>query len=142
MEQNILWNGQPLTFRKESSSDPLKAYNEENDGLKEWYSNNVYYSNLPSFLSSKFPMLGSSIVNSGNENSVYLPSKTLVYMLRNEGWSGVDVSGWTDTGEKGRFLNDENYPNVVIFYRIMEPGFYVFDSLSAMYLFTDPLNKP
>ena len=130
-----------MTSRQESSSDYLKIY-DGNDAVTEWLANNVYYSNLPAFLSSKFPMLGSSVVNSGDENSVYLPAKTLVYMLKNDGWAAVDVNGWTDTGEKGRFLNHEIYANVAIFYRIMEPGYYVFDSLSALYLFTDPLNKP
>ena len=131
-----------MTFRQESSSDYLKKYEPSTDEIVGWSSNNVYYSNLPGFLSSKFPMIGNSVVNSGDENMVYFPSKTLVYMLRNEGWAEVDLYGWIDTGEKGKFLNHESYSNVGIYYRVMEPGYHVFDSLSAMYLFTDPLNKP
>ena len=61
------------------------------------------YKNLPGYLSNKFPMLGTKDYGTSKENSVYLPEKTLVYLLRDTDWDNnkkvKDIDDWTYTGD-------------------------------------------
>ena len=119
---NIIWNGSPLSLRREGNGDRLAL---GGNGIH-------WYQNLPTFLSDKMPMYGNQAPNTGDRNSVSIPSKCTVYMLRVDGWWDVDVSGWTKVST-GSYIS--NYPNAKLYEKLYDAGDYVFDDLTAMYLF-------
>ena len=100
----MTWNGQPMTLRAESSADFFTAHN---GGT--WGTNNIYLQNLPADLKEKMPLFGTNDVNTGDSNSLYLPTKTIGYMFRPIGWAAVDMTGWTAEEvfqymEKGQYV--------------------------------------
>ena len=77
-------------------------------------------------------MYGNQVNNKGDRNSVSIPSKCTVYMLRVDGWWDVDVSGWTKVST-GSYIS--NYANANLYEKSYDAGDYVLDNFSAMYLF-------
>ena len=55
-------------------------------------------------------------------------------MLRKESWNGVDLDGWTFTGDEGNFLASK-VGRIKIYKREYNPGRYKIDNKSALYLF-------
>ena len=134
---SILWNNAPLDQR---------LHDDANDKLTRdgGVATDDYFKNLPESIANKFPMLGTLDRGSSNENSLYLPERTLVYLLSPAGWlnSGgaeaiVDLASWTDTGNQGNYFG--GYTDVKIYKRILSPGYYTLDNYHAYFLFTDPL---
>lgn len=127
----ILWNGEPLTLRKEGSDDGLT-----NTNGRVWSNTgSVHYQNFPTFLRQKMPLYGTQDVNTNDANTLILRRKTMVYMFREDYWNPVDMNGWTllSTGE---YLS--LHPNTVRLYsKEMEAGTYTIDNNSAMYLFDE-----
>ena len=99
-----------------------------------WNGGGVYYQNLPTYLRDKMPMYGTQDVNTGDANTLYLPTKTMVYMFRQDNWSAVNMTGWT-YGSTGPYL--AGYSTVEMYTKTIESGTYTIENLSAMYLF-DP----
>ena len=105
-----------------------------------------YYQNLPQYLKQMLPLLGTSGIMTSDNHTLYLPDATLVYMIRHdkdwvEGNSngpdlGVDLSGWTYTGDEGNFLGPYNDKDFRIYRKLMQPGIYHgVDDNAALYLF-------
>ena len=126
----MLWNGQPMTLRVESSADFFTAHN---GGT--WGTNNIYLQNLPVDLKEKMPLFGTNDVNTGDSNSLYLPTKTFAFMFRHTGWQLVDMTGWTEVS-MGAYLGGHG-SDIRMYTKEFEPGTYTIDNYSAMYLF-DP----
>ena len=92
------------------------------------------------------PLLGTSDIMTSDNNTLYLPEATLVYMIRHDkDWVdgnsngqdlGVDLSGWTYTGDEGDFLGPSTDKDFRIYRKLMQPGVYHgVDDNAAMYLF-------
>ena len=136
---SILWNNAPLDQRQ---------HNDANDKLTRdgGVATDDYFKNLPQAVAEKFPMLGTYDRGSSNENSLYLPEKTLVYLLSSAAWLSstgaeaiTDLGSWTDTGNEGNYFG--GYMDVKIYKRIFEPGYYTLDNYHAYFLFTDPMEQ-
>ena len=91
-------------------------------------------------------MLGTRDRGSSDENSLYLPEKTRVYLLTTfDWWNGShnssekikDSGSWSYANYQGNYFG--GYNPVGIFERILGPGFHTLDNYYAYYLFTDPL---
>ena len=79
-------------------------------------------------------MLGTKDIDTGDANDLYLPTRTTVYMLREDSWTEVDIKGWTLTGDTGNFLGAKAGA-IKIYKRDYVPGRYKIDNKSAFYLF-------
>jgi hypothetical protein len=121
----ILWNGGPLTLRKESENDHL--------GDSE---NPLHYTDLPISIKTKFPLKGTTIWSKKEKNVLELFQTTIVYMLRNPQWGDwkemMSIGGWEATGMTAS-LNKTH--TVEIYKRFFKPGTYHLDDSSALYLF-------
>ena len=128
----MLWNDSPLTFRRHNDNTDVFA--------RDGSATDKYYKNLPIWLSSKFPMLGTNSFGDSDKNCLYLPERTQVYLLRRLGWSSeakrVDLTGWIDTNGRGEFWPNED--DKAIYHKILEPGHHIIDNKHALYLFTYP----
>ena len=130
---SILWNDIPLTLRNEGKDDRLTI------GGKPWGSGDgVYYQNLPTYLKSKMPLYGTKDVNTGDANTLYLPTDAMVYMLRRDDWAAVDMTGW-NYKSSGSYLTVYSPGSIKIYSKKMAAGTYTIDNLSAMYLFDTSL---
>ena len=119
----IVWNGSPLTLRHGGSSDPISYHN---GGVC------TYYQNFPSFLNESLPVYGPNDINTDEKNTLVIPAKTNVYLLRVNGWSAVDLTGWTESSTGFYF---HGYQDSKIYQKPFEAGEYKVDDSSAMYLF-------
>ena len=126
----------------------MRLHNDDNDKLTSdgGQATEDYYKKLPEFLANKFPMLGTTDRGSSGENSMYVPEKTLVYLLAAAGWlesEGAeaikDLDQWTYTDNKGNYFG--GYTDVKIYKRTFMPGYYTLDNQNAYYLFTDPIES-
>ena len=80
-----MWNDSPLGLRFERKNDRLQTA-ESVDGGK-WSDDDadgVYYQNLPTFLKSKFPMLGTQECNNGDNNILSIPMNIDFCISRSE----------------------------------------------------------
>merc|ERR1719491_608936 len=68
-------------------------------------------------------------------HKLYLPTRTAVYLLRIDGWWGVDLSGW-ELKDTGPFLGPRLGSAVRIYAKTLEPGYHSLSNTSAMYLFS------
>jgi len=101
-----------------------------------------YYQNLPSYLQGT---VTNTSVNDGNFK--FTTDKVVkVYLTRNEGWSAVDLTGWTNVvAGGGSYIgsNDvNNYQNMGIWERIFQPGTYTLSNSSAMYFWENAVIAP
>lgn len=130
---DILWDDKPLSRRRQSSEDFLLE-----PLVGSWNDRKVYYTDLPVYLASQFPMLGTREANTGPQGTMhklYLPTRTAVYLLRIDGWWGVDLSGW-ELKDTGPYLGPRLGSNVRIYTKTLEPGYHSLSNTSAMYLFS------
>ena len=129
-----MWNGSPLTFRRHN--DNTDVFTREGEATDK------YYKNLPIWLSSKFPMLGTNSFGDSDKNCLYLPERTQVYLIRRLTWTSeskrVDLTGWVDTNERGVFWPPSGEDDKVIYSKLLEPGHHIIDNNRALYLFTHP----
>ena len=134
------WNGSPLSLRY-LYDDPIT--HEGGQSLRDKDNNQCQYQNMPDIIKSQFPMLGTSDINTGKENVLELPSKTLVYMLTSLWWpksTNVDTDGWVDTGYTGDFLGCFGcwlswMCRVSIYRKQFHGGQYKINNMGALYLF-------
>ena len=84
-------------------------------------------------LEEKMPLFGTNDVNTGDSNSLYLPTKTIGYMFRPIGWAAVDMTGWTEVS-MGAYLGGHG-SDIRMYTKEFEPGSYTIDNYSAMYQF-------
>ena len=126
----MTWNGEPMSLRAERTDDFFTIYNGA-----IWSNNGVYYQNLPSELKEKMPLYGTQDINTGDAIWLVLPTKTVAYMFRMDHWAAVDLTGWTEVSI-GPYLGGHGN-DVRMYTREFDPGSYVLDNNSAMYLF-DP----
>ena len=68
---------------------------------------------------------------------VYLNVATKVYLARQPGWNGVNVSGWTQISNSSTIINDNQAHNV--FVRYLPAGTHSLDNDSALYFFEAPI---
>ena len=131
---DILWNYNQLTWRFESSSDVITKHGQRKE---EKAGEKFYYGNLPSYLSKSLPLLGTNVFTSSEENTLYLPDTTLVYMLipKEEGTEGENVFGWTYTRDSGHYLGANNSHSFRIYLKIMKSGLHHVYHIDALYLF-------
>ena len=137
-----MWNGKHLLWMMENPSD-LTTIN----GIT--ISNyDYYYQDLPEYLHHMLPLLGTNDIMTSDNNTLYLPEATLVYMIRHDNdWVdgnsegqdlGVDLSGWRYTRDNGDFLGPSysTAKNFKIYRKVMQPGIHhEFDDNAALYLF-------
>ena len=132
----MLWNGSPLSLRY-LYDDPIT--HEGGQSLRDADNKQCQYQNIPDFIKSEFPMLGTSDISTGKENVLELPSKTIVYMLTSTQWpmpNNVDIHGWTDTGYMGDFLGCYPAYPVSIYKKLFHGGQYKINNMVALYLFS------
>ena len=133
----ILWNYKPLTWRFENTSDVIttKGMSLEEEGT------GFYYDNLPKNLRKLLPLLGTNDMMSSDNNTLYLPETTVVYMIKQEMDQhseenlDVDVVGWTYTGNDGYYLGPNYTDSFQIYQKIMRSGLHQLDDNAALYLF-------
>ena len=89
----------------------------------------VYYIDLP-----KGGLQGTTDINTGKSNGLYLPSLTLVYMVNLDA-DPTDQSVWEYIAT-GKYLNGVS--DVSIYRRIMPAGAYVINNKNRLYLFGGP----
>ena len=120
----ILWNGAP-TLKQSFDENALQLT--KNNG-QPWNGRSVRYT--PE-LSSYLPIVeGTNDISTGRENTLFLPSETIVTRL-SLGTSLSNLS-WKFVGE-GNFLT--GYSMVSMHQRPLPPGAYIFDNINTLYLF-------
>ena len=129
----VVWNNYPLSLR---TGDPSDSFTIRNGN--SWSNGQVFYSNLPSSIQSRFPMWGPSDVDSGNDNVLVLKTTVIAYLLRNPDWGAiVPLEGWR-LMSSGKYLGPTE-TSVNLYEKVIRKGTYVIDNYSAMYLFSDEL---
>ena len=68
---------------------------------------------------------------------VYLNVATKVYLIRQPGWNGTSVSGWTQISNDSTVISDNNSHNVYV--RYLPAGTHSLDNDSALYFFEAPI---
>ena len=88
----------------------------------------VKYQNLPNYL---IGTEGTDKIN-GSAVTLTLSASTICYLIRNDSWSGVDLTGWSaiDRGVSYMTGYDSNF---TIYKKILDPGNHTLDVHSAMY---------
>lgn len=81
-------------------------------------------------------MKGTRDLNTGDSNRLYLPTRTLVFMLRNDDWLSVNRTTWINTRDKGNYLGSAA-GTIRIHKRTFAAGYHTLDNKGAMYLFVD-----
>ena len=101
-----------------------------------WNKGKVYYTNLPQIVTSRLPMYGTSDVNTGQSNKLYLPRPMIGYLFRVPRWSPVPLDGWTLIST-GRYLGT-SYGDVNLYRRkFSKGGEFTIDNYSGMYMFSN-----
>ena len=131
--EDILWNRNQLTWKLETSFGTLyDSQTSRNDS-----ENVVYYHGLPDYLRNLFPLLGTDELASGNEDEIYLPDTSLVYMLlqKHEEANDINLAGWAFTGDFGCYLGPNDSNEYIIYRKIMRKGHHHVYQKNALYLF-------
>ena len=126
----ILWNGAPML---QQSFDEHALPLTKNNG-QPWNGRSVSYT--PE-LSSYLPIVeGTNDISTGRENTLFLPSDTIVTRL------SVDTSlsnlSWEFVAE-GNFLTGHSM--VSMHQRTLPSGAYIFDNINTLYLFDGKENN-
>jgi hypothetical protein len=131
----IMWNGQPLLRQNTGPLNPLTIFG------ALWCEGSIYYTNsLPSSILDEFPMLGTSDINTADDNTLMLPGSAIVYMIRATWWRSVPLDGWTLIST-GNYISSRpditacGYSNLELYSKDYSAGTYVIDNNSALYLF-------
>ena len=118
--------GNSDTFSQDNGTYPSEGY--------------IYYSNLPLDISKRFPMYGTTDINTSNNNTVSLPRTMTSYMIR-ETLQGLDreLIGWRYISS-GRYLG-QLYEEMDLYQKVFSRGLYYIDNLSSMLLFSDIVDR-
>ena len=130
-----LWNFEDMTWRTGDSSD---IFSQDNGTYPtEGY---IHYSNFPLEVSKRFPMYGTTDINTSNNNTVSLPRKMTSYMIR-ETLQGLDreLIGWRYISS-GRYLGPL-YGEMDLYQKVFSKGLYYIDNISSMLLFSDIVER-
>ena len=126
----ILWNGAPML---QQSFDEHALPLTKNNG-QPWNGRSVGYT--PE-LSSYLPIVeGTNDISTGRENTLFLPSETIVTRLSVD--TSLSKPSWEFVAE-GNFLT--GYSMVSMHRRILPSGAYIFDNINTLYLFDGKVNK-
>ena len=131
--EDILWNRNQLTWKLEASSGALhdfQAFNNDSEKV-------VYYHGLPDYLRNLFPLLGTDELATGNEDEIYLPDTSLVYMVLRKHEEAIDINlaGWAFTGDYGYYLGPNDSNEYIIYQKLMREGRHYVYQKNALYLF-------
>ena len=127
---DILWNNQQLDWRFESESDIITTHDAKDESIS-------YYNGLPSYLISLLPLPGTKEMTNDEENTLFLPKMSQVYMIKKKDGGNEEIDSWTHTGDVGHFLGQNNADVFVVYKKIMKPGTYQFYHPNALYLFVE-----
>ena len=137
--EDILWNRNQLTWTLETSSGALwDSQTSRNDS-----ENVVYYHGLPDYLRNLFPLLGTHELASGNEDEIYLPDTSLVYMVLQKHEEAIDINlaGWAFTGDYGYYLGPNDSNEYIIYQKLMREGRHYVYQKNALYLFVPGMTE-
>ena len=137
--EEILWNRNQLTWKLEISSGALyDSRMSSNDS-----ENVVYYHGLPDYLRNLFPLLGTDELASGNEDEIYLPDTSLVYMVLRKHEEAIDINlaGWAFTGDFGCYLGPNDSNEYIIYQKLMREGRHYVYQKNALYLFVPGMTE-
>ena len=127
---DILWNNQQLDWRFESESDIITTHDAKDESRS-------YYNGLPSYLISLLPLPGTNEMTNDEENILFLPKMSQVYMIKQKDGGNEEIDSWTHTGDVGQFLGQNNSDVFIVYKKIMKPGTYQFYHPNALYLFVE-----
>ena len=100
-----------------------------------------YYTNLPFEVRRRFPMYGTTDINTGNANVLVLTRTMVSFMIRHRSWNPVSLEGWKLISS-GNYLGPLNTDgNINLYQKTLSKGTYIIDNSSAMYLFSDMLDS-
>ena len=120
----ILWNGAP-TLKQSFDENALPLT--KNNG-QPWNGRSVRYT--PE-LSSYLPIVeGTNDISTGRENTLFLPSETIVTRLSVD--TALSNLSWEFVAD-GNFLTGHSM--VSMHQRTLPPGAYIFDNINNLYLF-------
>ena len=129
------WNDEVMTLRSGDVDDPFTISNGAS-----WNEGMHYYTNLPFELQRRFPMYGTTDINTGDSNVLVLTRTMVSFLLRHRSWNNVPLDGW-------KLISSGNYlgplitdGNIDLYQRTFSKGTYIIDNNSAMYLFSDILD--
>ena len=129
------WNNASMTLRSGSSNDPFTQSG------ASWDNDMYYYTNLPFEVQMRFPMYGTADINTGDANILVLTRPMLSFLLRHRAWNPVPLDGW-------RLISSGNYlgplitdGNIDLYQKTFPRGTYIIDNNSAMYLFSDVMER-
>ena len=129
------WNDEVMTLRSGDVNDPFTIANGES-----WNGNMHYYTNLPFDVQRRFPMYGTTDINSGDANVLVLNRKMISFLLRHRSWNNVPLDGWklvSSGNYLGPLITDGN---IDLYQKTFSKGTYIIDNNSGMYLFSDVLD--
>ena len=100
----------------------------------------IHYSNLPLEVFKRFPMYGTTDINTSNNNTLSLPTTMTSYMIR-ETLLGLDreLIGWRYISS-GRYLG-QLFGEMDLYQKVFSRGLYYIDNLSSMLLFSDIVER-
>ena len=123
-----MWNNAPVPLQNSHNNGTSIITQNGGQLLND---GNVFYIDLP-----KGSILqGTTDINTGKSNSLYLPSSTLVYMVSLDATPTADQSGW-EYVDTGKYLN--GISDVSIHQRTMPAGAYIVNNKNRLYLFGSP----
>ena len=128
MSEAPKWDGVTMTMHSGTSDDILTA----NGGDKL-----SAYTNLPFDIKRRFPMYGTTDINTQDQNDVktlVLHRPTLAYMLRSPERKATGMEGW-EYMESGKFFGS-SFGYIDLYQNVMSEGTYSIQTSHAMYLFS------
>ena len=124
-----------MSLRSGDVNDPFT-----NQG-RPWDNGMHYYTNLPFEVQRRFPMYGTTDVNTKNSNVLVLTRTMISFLIRHRSWNHVPLDGW-------KLISSGNYlgplttdGNINLYQRTFSKGTYIIDNTAAMYLFSDMLDS-
>ena len=131
------WNNSTMTIRNGEAMDSFTIFNGT-----PWDNGMYYYTNLPFDVQRRFPMYGTTDINTGNTNILVLSRSMISFLIRHRSWNPVPLDGW-------KLISSGNYlgplitdGNIDMYEKTFSKGTYIIDNDSAMYLFSDILDNP
>ena len=124
---NPNWNWVDMTIRSGTTDDILSS-NGEMMG---------YYNNLPFDVMRRFPMYGTTDVNTQDQNDVatlVLSRPMISFMLRSPQQKKTGMEGW-EYIESGKFLGP-TFEEIDLYQKRLSGGSYTLQTFQALYLFS------
>ena len=126
------WNWVDMTIRSGTTDDILSS-NGEMMG---------YYNNLPFDVMRRFPMYGTTDVNTQHQNdvaTVVLSRPMMSFMLRSPQQKKTGMEGW-EYIESGKFLGSA-FGEMDLYQKFLSGGTYSLQTFHALYLFSYDLES-